>query len=101
MNPNELATLKLELSNDARALYCLGLRPHADTTTGDSSPLNYKQLLELLNAKEQKFTLGRQINGLIKELVKVGLVELSDDTSIDRSFNGKRIKLPYSGHAFR
>ena len=95
MNPNELATLQLELSNDARALYCLGLRPYADTTTGDTSPLNYKQLLALLNGKEQKFTLGRHINGLVKELVKVGLVELSDDTPIERSFNGKRLKLPY------
>ena len=94
MNPSELTLLQQDLSNDARALYCLGLRPGANSKDGLTSPLNYKQLLAMLNSKEEKFSLGRHINGLIKELVKIGLVELPDETSINRSFNGKQLILP-------
>lgn len=94
MNAAELAALQQSISNDARVLYCIGLRPNADPDKGLSDAVNYKQLLKLLNGADDKYTLGRQINGLIKELVEVGLVSLSEDTPINRSFNGKQVSLP-------
>lgn len=94
MNPTELTALSQALSNDARALYCIGLRPEADKTTGQTPPLNYKQLLAMLNAKETRFTLGRHINALLKELVDAGLVAVDDDQPLNKSFNGKQISLP-------
>ncbi|GAA6186393.1 MULTISPECIES: DnaT-like ssDNA-binding domain-containing protein [Alteromonadaceae] len=94
MNSSEQAALTQELSNDARVLYLLGLRPIADEQTGLTAPLNYKQLIALLNSKTKEFTLGRQINGLIKELVKQQLVEIEPDASLDKSFNQQRVRLP-------
>ncbi|MEP4890672.1 MAG: DnaT-like ssDNA-binding domain-containing protein [Aliiglaciecola sp.] len=94
MNSSEQAALTQALSNDARVLYLLGLRPIADEKTGLTAPLNYKQLIALLNGKNNEFTLGRQINGLIKELVKHQLVEIEPDASLDKSFNQQCIRLP-------
>ena len=94
MNTAELAALQQPISNDARVLYCLGLRPTADSASGKSDSINYKSLLALLNGTEQKYNLGRQINGLIKELVEVGLISLGEDTPLNRSFNGKQVDLP-------
>jgi hypothetical protein len=54
-----------------------------------TSPLNYKSLLAILNAKEETFTLGRQVNSLIKELLGVGLVCFRDEVELNHSFNGK------------
>lgn len=94
MNPSELSALNQPISNDARVLYCLELRTSANSQTGLTNPLNFKQLLNTLNGKEQRFTLGRQINGLLKELIEVGLVDLTCDTPLDKSFNGKQLILP-------
>lgn len=94
LNPSELSALHQPLSNEARALYCLVLVPQAEPDSGVTAPLNYKQIINLLNAKEEKLTLGRQINGLLKELLNVGLVELPEDTPITRSCNGKCLALP-------
>ncbi|GAC12677.1 DnaT-like ssDNA-binding domain-containing protein [Aliiglaciecola lipolytica] len=94
MNSSEQAALTQELSNEARVLYLLGLRPIADEQTGLTAPLNYKQLIALLNSKTKEFTLGRQINALIKELVKLQLIEIEPDASLDKSFNQQRVRLP-------
>lgn len=95
MNPSEYDALNQAISNDARVLYVLGLRPDADSTTGVTQALNYKALLTLLNSKAEHYTLGRQVNGLIKELVNVGLVGLQDDMPLNRSFNGRQLVLPF------
>lgn len=94
MNKTEQTALTQEISNEARVLYLLGLRPLAEKQTGLTSPLNYKQLIALLNSTANHFSLGRQINSLIKELVKYQLVELDENASLDRSFNGKQLSLP-------
>ena len=94
MNTAELAALQQPISNDARTLYCIGLRPAADASSGMSDKINYKNLLALLNGTEEKYNLGRQINGLIRELVEVGLISLSEETPINRSFNGKQVAMP-------
>ena len=93
LNKAEQAALLQTLSNEARILYILGIKPTADQTSGVTSPLNYKSLLSILNTKEEKFTLGRQVNTLIKELLSVGLVCFQSDVELNNSFNGKILVL--------
>jgi len=94
LNKAEQTALIQPLSNDARILYILGIKSTADQSSGVTSPLNYKSLLSILNAKEEKFTLGRQVNSLIKELISVGLVNFQNEVELNHSFNGKTLILP-------
>lgn len=94
MNKTEQTALTQEISNEARVLYLLGLRPLADKQTGLTTHLNYKQLIGLLNSTTKHFSLGRQINSLIKELVNHQLVKFEESASLDKSFNGKQLSLP-------
>ena len=94
LNKAEQTALLQPLSNDARILYILGIKPTADQSSGATSPLNYKSLLCVLNSKEEKFTLGRQVNSLIKELLTVGLVNFKNEVELNHSFNGKTLVLP-------
>ena len=89
LNKAEQAALFQSLSNHARILYILGIKPIANQSSGATTPLNYKSLLAILNAKEEIFTLGRQVNSLIKELLSVGLVCFQDEVELNHSFNGK------------
>ena len=89
LNKAEQAALFQSLSNHARILYILGIKPIASQSSGATTPLNYKSLLAILNAKEEIFTLGRQVNSLIKELLSVGLVCFQDEVELNHSFNGK------------
>jgi hypothetical protein len=93
MNQAEYTALSGPISNDARTLYLLGLRPSANATTGLTEPLDYKYLLNLLNSKETRFSRGRQINSLIKELVNAELIALTHDADIQLSLNGKALLL--------
>tara|TARA_R110000868_G_scaffold37061_10_gene131138 strand:+ start:1477 stop:2133 length:657 start_codon:yes stop_codon:yes gene_type:complete len=94
LNKAEQTALAQPLSNDARILYIIGIKPTANESTGSTTPLNYKSLLLILNAKEEKFTLGRQVNSLIKELLSVGLVTFQNEVELNHSFNGKTLVLP-------
>lgn len=94
LNKAEQTALLQPINNDARVLYLLGIKPTADTNTGMTSALNYKHLLSILNAKEQKYSLGRQVNSLIKELLNVGLVNFASQVELNHSFNGKTLILP-------
>lgn len=94
MNQNELDALTTQISNEARVLYLLGLRPAANKTTGISAPLNYRNLLTLLNGKSATFTRGRQINQLLKELTDAGLIICQQEAISDRSLNGETLLLP-------
>jgi hypothetical protein len=94
LNKAEQTALLQPLSNDARILYVLGIKPTADESSGATSPLNYKSLLSILNAKEEKFTLGRQVNSIIKELLSIGLVNFQSEVELNHSFNGKTLVLP-------
>jgi DNA replication protein DnaT len=94
LNKAEQTALIQALSNDARILYILGIKPTADQSSGATLPLNYKSLLCILNAKEEKYTLGRQVNSLIKELLAVGLVNFQNEVELNHSFNGKTLVLP-------
>lgn len=93
MNNAELDALSQAVSNEARVLYLLILRPGANTT-GESEPLNYKQIKTLLNARKEIITLGRQINSLLTELANVGLIGFHQTTDAEHSLNGKRVILP-------
>lgn len=92
----ELAALQSPLSNDCRVLYLLGLRVSANSATTSTAPVDYKQMLSLLNGdnKEEPYQRGRQINSLIKQLEQVGLVSLPVDMDIDHTINGKSLLLP-------
>ena len=92
----ELAALQSPLSNDCRVLYLLGLRVSANSATTSTAPVDYKQLLNLLNGdnKEEPYQRGRQINSLIKQLEQVGLVSLPVDLDIEHTINGKSLLLP-------
>jgi DNA replication protein DnaT len=94
LNKAEQAALLQPLSNDARILYILGIKPTVNESSGTTSPLNYKLLLPILNAKEEKFTLGRQVNSLVKELISIGLVNFQDEVELNHSFNNKILILP-------
>jgi DNA replication protein DnaT len=94
LNQGEQNALKQALSNDARVLYLLGLKPQVDQESGKTAPLNYKEILGMLNAAQAKYSLGRQVNGLIKELLQAGLVNFVQETDLGKSFNGKILVLP-------
>lgn len=94
LNEAEQKALNQAVSNDARVLYLMGLRPTVDGATGNTPALNYKSLLSMLNAKESKFNLGRQVNNLIKELLHVELVSFVEEVDLNKSFNGKILTLP-------
>ncbi|NDV90872.1 flavodoxin [Alteromonas sp. 345S023] len=92
----ELAALTSSLSNDARVLYMLGLRPNANSATTTSAPIDYKALLVLLNGddKDTPYQRGRQINSLLRQLEQNGLVALPDAVDLAHSVNGKILLLP-------
>lgn len=92
----ELNALNSPLSNDARVLYCLGLRPLVNTNTLVTAPLQYKSLLTLVNgnAEPAKFSRGRDINQLIEQLIHAGLISLPETVTLETSLNGERILLP-------
>jgi len=92
----ELAVLQSPLSNDCRVLYLLGLRVGANQTTTSSAPIDYKQLLALLNGdnKDDTYQRGRQINSLVKQLEQVGLVALPLELDLEHTINGKTLLLP-------
>ncbi|MDN4502286.1 DnaT-like ssDNA-binding domain-containing protein [Alteromonadaceae bacterium BrNp21-10] len=94
LNQAELNALQQALSNEARVLYCLGLRPTVNTQSALSESLNYKALKALLNSKKDIISLGRQINTLIKELVDVGLVSYQGEQQEHLSHNGQQLLLP-------
>ncbi|RDV24789.1 flavodoxin [Alteromonas aestuariivivens] len=95
----EIDALNTPLCNESRVLYCLGLRPWVNPATATTEPLNYKILLSLLNGEhsqsaERPFTLGRQINRLLKKLENAGLIALPTELTFEQNLNGKVIILP-------
>ena len=97
----ELAALTSSLSNDARVLYMLGLRPYANSATTTSAPIDYKALLALLNGddKDPPYQRGRQVNSLLRQLEQNGLVALPDAVDLAHSVNGKILLLPLISEA--
>lgn len=92
----ELAALSSPLSNAARVLYMLGLRPSANRDTGATQPVQYKPLLDLLNgdSKSEDFLRGRQINSLLRHLEDAGLVSVPSTIDLTHSINGMSLVLP-------
>ncbi len=93
MTEAELHALMQPISNEARVLYTLILRPGCDKQ-GHTAPLNYKSIKQRLNDKRELITLGRQINALINELANVGLIGFAETTDGQHSLNGKQLILP-------
>ena len=90
----EYAALLEVDSNAARILYVLGLRPNAHAVTGATQPIHYPSLCKIINTKDETFTQGRQINRLLKQLLKQGLIKLGTDQDIEYSLRDQRLVLP-------
>lgn len=95
MNELELETLQTPLSNLARVLYCLYLRPQL-TANSEKVIINNKAILALINNKKSVITMGRQISTLLKELHQQGLIEVQDDTDFSKSLHMQTVSLPLS-----
>jgi hypothetical protein len=94
MHQAELDILKQSISNNARVLYCLVLRPSAHQSTGISAPLNFKQIKEILNNGGGKIALGREINELLLELIACELLAPITELDDKGSLNGAQFNLP-------
>jgi hypothetical protein len=92
VNELELSALKQALSNEARVLYCLYLRPLI-TNSSQAVSINNKAILSVLNAQRTTITLGREISALFKELYQVGLIEIEGEYSFQKSLNKQRVRL--------
>jgi hypothetical protein len=93
VNELELETLQTPLSNLARVLYCLYLRPQI-TNTNNKVRVNNKAILALINNKRPVITMGRQISALFKELHSVGLIEVGENTDFTKSLHNSPVILP-------
>lgn len=93
MNELELETLQTPLSNLARVLYCLYLRPQLSSKTKEVE-VNNKAILALINNKKPVITMGRQISALFKELHNAGLIEVSEPTDFSKSLHKLVLTLP-------
>lgn len=93
MNEFELEALKTPLSNVARVLYCVFLRPQVNTGTAQAT-INNKSIIELINSKKPVISLGRQIGTLLKELQSVGLIKVEEGTDFSKSLHNKQVTLP-------
>ena len=94
INQAELDILKSFISNEAKVLYVLGLRKDANTTTGASAPINYKELCPLVSTKDVLIKQGRQINSLVRELRDVGLISVAEHIDLKHTLQGKTVNLP-------
>lgn len=95
MNELELETLQTPLSNLARVLYCLYLRPQLKPNS-EKVTINNKAILTLINNKKTVLTMGRQISTLLKELHGQGLIEVQADTDFSKSLHMQTVSLPLS-----
>jgi hypothetical protein len=104
MNSLEVAALREPISNEARVLYCIYLRPNFDYEA-QSTTVNNKDILSLLNAQRTCLSLGREVSALFKELNDVGLIALkrdnpqetigsSNNEEFSRSLNKRQVTLP-------
>ena len=92
MTSLELDALQLAISNNARVLYSIYLRPKASNHE-PSVELNYPEIMRLLNAKQDEIQLGRHINSLLKELFNVGLITLNESQDLKLSLNRQTVFL--------
>ena len=93
MNELELETLKTPLSNLARVLYCLYLRPQIRANSHKVTVSN-KAILSLINNKKTVITMGRQISALLRELHNAGLIEVPADVDFSKSLHQQVVNLP-------
>lgn len=93
MNELELETLQTPLSNLARVLYCLYLRPQLRANSQKVTVSN-AAIMALINNKKTVITMGRQISALLKELHNAGLIEAQENTDFSKSLHKHTLTLP-------
>lgn len=94
MQPAELEILTRQVSNQARVLYLLLLRPTCHKVTGICQPVNFKSIQETLNLGGANISLGREINELLLELMSVSLISPLNEFENNQSLNGMQFRLP-------
>ncbi len=95
MNQYEIEALQQPgIDNLARLIYCLGLRPNADSVTGYTNPISYKTLANLLNSGGANIEFGRDINVLLLQLKNSKLISCNPNLDTGASLNGERVHLP-------
>jgi hypothetical protein len=92
VNGLEIDALSQALSNEARVLYCIYLRPNV-SASNNTVTINNKDILTLLNRQQPRLSLGREISALFKELYQAGLIEVVGEYSFQRSLNNLDVKL--------
>jgi DNA replication protein DnaT len=95
LNPLELETLQTPISNLARVVYCVYLRPSLKAGS-QKVTVNNKAIMTLLNNKKEVITLGRQITAIFQELHKAGLIEVPVNLDPSQSLHKKEVALPLS-----
>ena len=95
MNALELESLQTPLSNLARVLYCVYLRPQLSQDSIQVT-INNNAVLALINNKKQVLRLGKQVNALLKELHNVGLIDAGNEPDFSKSFHNQQVSLPLS-----
>ena len=93
MNELELEALNTPLSNLARVVYSIYLRPQLKQGS-QKVLINNKAILSLVNNKKEVLSFGRQISALIKELHKVGLVQVPENFDFSKTLHNQEITLP-------
>jgi len=93
VNELELETLQTPLSNLARVLYCLYLRPQLRANSQKVTVSN-AAIMALINNKKTVITMGRQISALLKELHNAGLIEAQENTDFSKSLHKHTLTLP-------
>lgn len=81
------------MSNLARVLYCVYLRPQVEGNK-QTAKVNNKAILQLINNKKPVLSMGRQISALFKELHQVGLIDFGEATDFSKSLHNKELTLP-------
>lgn len=93
MNDLELASLQTSLSNLARVLYCLYLRPNM-LDVNNQVRINNKAIISLLNSQKTIITKGRQISALLQELYDAGLIDIAHNVDFSKSLHQQTVTLP-------
>lgn len=93
MNELEIEALQSPISNLAKVLYCVYLRPQASVSKPYAT-VNNKDIVKLLNSHKQEINKGREVNRLFEELNTSGLIETPSNCDLSKSLHKQKIQLP-------
>lgn len=92
----ELDLLTQPISNHAKLVYCLYLKPAVNNDQAKVL-INNKEVLKLVNQKTVEIRLGRNVTALLIELEEIGLIKLPDNTTEQTNLNNQQIHMNFVG----